>query len=195
MNANRVFTSEQEDHIVEYAIKIARMFYGLPVTEFRKLVYSYAVACGSQAIPKVWENEGMATRDWYYAYMARHPNLALKAPEGMSIARAVAFNRVNVEVFFKAYTEAVAKYTFTSDRVFNLDESCLTTVLKLVKVVCQRGQPVASQISRERGASMTFVGIINAAGHYIPPVFIIPRKRWNDSFMRGTIDGSKGLLH
>ncbi|KAG0727334.1 hypothetical protein GWK47_034867 [Chionoecetes opilio] len=42
---------------------------------------------------------------------------------------------------------------------------------------------------------MTFVGIINASGHYIPPVFIIPRKRWNDSFMRGTIDGSKGILH
>ena len=41
---------------------------------------------------------------------------------------------------------------------------------------------------------MTFVGIINAAGHYVPPVFIIPRKRWNDAFMRGTLDGSKGIL-
>ena len=42
---------------------------------------------------------------------------------------------------------------------------------------------------------MTFVGIISAAGSFLPPVFIIPRKRWNDSFMRGTIDGSKGILH
>ena len=38
ININRVFTDEQEKHIEEYAIKIARMLYGLPVPEFRKLV-------------------------------------------------------------------------------------------------------------------------------------------------------------
>ena len=41
---NRVFTPEQEDSIVQYAIKIARMFYGLPIVEFLKLVYTYAIA-------------------------------------------------------------------------------------------------------------------------------------------------------
>ena len=96
--------------------------------------------------------------------------------------------------FFDAYTSAMEKYAFTPDRIYNLDETSLSTVMKPVKVVCERGSPVASQISRERGATMTFVGIINAAGHYLPPVFIIPRKRWNDSFMRGTLDGSKGIL-
>ena len=75
-----------------------------------------------------------------------------------------------------------------------MDESNLSTVMKSVKVVCETGKPVASQISWECGSTITFVGIINAAGHYIPPVFIIPRKRWNDKFMRDTIDGSKGIL-
>lgn len=42
---------------------------------------------------------------------------------------------------------------------------------------------------------MTFVGIINDAGHYLSPVFVIPRKRWNETFMGGTIDGSNGILH
>ena len=77
ININRVFTDEQEKHIEEYAIKIARMLYGLPVPEFRKLVYYYAEACGSKAIPEIWKTTGRATRDWYYAYIARHPNLAL----------------------------------------------------------------------------------------------------------------------
>ena len=126
--------------------------------------------------------------------MHRHPNLGLRTPEGMSIARAVAFNRASVNSFFEAYTSAMEKYSFTPDRIYNLDETSLSTVMKPVKVVCERGAPVASQISRERGATMTFVGIINAAGHYLPPVFIIPRKRWNDAFMRGTLDGSKGIL-
>ena len=195
LNVNKVFTVEQENHLEKYAIKIAQMFYGLPVPEFRKLVLRYAEACGSRAIPDVWLMKGKATRDWYYAYMSRHPNLALKAPEGMSIARAMAFNRTNVEVFFKAYTEAITRHNFTPDRVFNLDESGLSTVMKPMKVVCQRGQPVASQVARERGAHMTFVGFINAAGHYIPPVFIVARKRMNPDFLRGTIDGTSVLLH
>ena len=195
LNAKRVLSPQQEDHIAAYAIRIAKMFYGLPVPDFRRLVYQYAVACNSTAIPDVWEEKGMATRDWYYAYMTRHPNLTLKAPEGMAIARAIAFNRANVEVFFNAYAEAMTRHQFSPDRIFNMDESSLSTVMKPMKVVCQRGQPVASQVSTERGLSMTFVGFINAAGHYIPPAFIIPRKRWNDAFMRGTLHGSKGILH
>ena len=171
------------------------MFYGLPVDGFRSLAYDYAVACDSKAIPQVWQEEKKATRDWYYAYMSRHQELSLKTPEGMSIARAIAFNRVSVDIFFSAYTEAMEKYQLQPDRIFNLDESSLSTVMKPVKVICESGQPVASQISRERGTTMTFVGIISAAGSFLPPVFIIPRKRWNDSFMRGTITGSKGILH
>ena len=83
------------------------MFYGLPTVAFRRMVLKYAEAVGSLGIPDVWRKEGMATREWYYGYMFRHPKLALKAPEGMSLAHAIAFNRVNVEVFFKAYVEAV----------------------------------------------------------------------------------------
>lgn len=194
-HSNRVFTTQQEVHIVKYVIQVAKMFYGLPKNEVRRMVYQYAKACGSQSIPDAWEKEQKATRDWYYSFMDRHPNLLLKALEGMSIARIVAFNKVNVETFFKAYTFAMEKYEFTPDRIYNLDESSLSTVMKPVKVVCARGQPVATQVTRERGDTMTFVGIINAVGQSIPPVFIIPRCRWNPAFMRNTILGSKGILH
>ena len=195
LNVKRVFTDEQEAHIEEYAIKIARMFYGLPAPEFRKLVYVYAVAVGSKAIPEIWKEKGQATRDWYYAYMKRHPTLALKVPEGMSIARAMAFNRVNVENFFNAYTEALSQYNFIPERIFNMDESGLSTVMKPTRGVCERGRPVASQIAEERGKHMTFVGFINAAGHYIPPVFIVARRKMKAEFLRGTIDGSTVLMH
>ena len=193
-NVKKVFTAAQEDAIEEYAIKIARMFYGLPTQAFRKMVLKYAEAVGSPALPDVWKIEGMATREWYYGYMFRHPKLALKAPEGMSLARAMAFNRVNVEVFFKAYVEAVERHSFMPARIFNLDESGLSTVMKPCKVVCERGRPVASQVARERGNHMTFVGIINAAGHGFPPVFIIARKKMNADFLRGTTAGTTVLL-
>ena len=193
-NCKKVFTKAQEDAIESYAIKIAKMFYGLQTKAFRIMVYKYAEAVGSPALPEVWRTEGMATRDWYYAFMHRHPNLALKAPEGMSLARAMAFNKVNVEVFFNAYIQAVEQYEFTADRIFNLDESGLSTVMKPCKVVCERGRPVASQVARERGSHMTFVGIINAAGQGFPPVFIVARKKLNPDFLRGTTPGTTVLL-
>ena len=193
VNAHRVFTDEQEKSICEYAIRIAKMFYGLTILEFCKLAYSYAEACKSSCIPGSWVKDGAAPRDWYYGFMSRHPNLTLKTPEGMSIKRAMSFNRTNVEVFFNAYSEALTLHDFTPDRIFNMDESGLSTVMKPLKVVCERGTPVASQVSQERGCHMTFVGIVNAAGQCFPPVFIIARKKMNVEFMRGTMDGSKGL--
>ena len=184
---NRVFTAQQESEIGDYTIKLARMFYGLPAREFRRVVFNYAEALGSKTIPDAWKRERMATRDWYYAYMARHPNLALKVPEGMSIKRAMAFNRANVKLFFDTYAEVLARHNFQASRIFNLDESGLSTVMKPSRVVCEKGRPVASQISQERGQHMTFVGIISADGNSLPPVFIINRKRMHAEFLRGTL--------
>ena len=140
---HKVFTKEQETQLCDYAIKIAKMFHGLPAKELRKLAYEYALACKSPCIPSAWEREKSATRDWYYAFMGRQPQLTLKASEGMSIARAVSFNKHSVGVFFDAYTEAMEKYRFSPDRIFNLDESSLSTVMKPLKVVCEKGKPVA----------------------------------------------------
>lgn len=87
------------------------------------------------------------------------------------------------------------KHSFTPDRVFNINETGLITVTKpgKGKVFCEKGKP--SQISRELGTTMVFVGIISVSGTFILPVFIIPRKIWDVTFMRGAIDDSKGILN
>lgn len=73
--AKMVFTRQQELNIVDYAIHAAKMYYGLPTTELRRMVYLYAVAVGSTAIPSGWETDKTASRDWFYCFMRRHPNL------------------------------------------------------------------------------------------------------------------------
>ncbi|MPC07467.1 hypothetical protein E2C01_000029 [Portunus trituberculatus] len=166
---HKVFTKEQETQLCDYAIKIAKKTQ-LPAKKLRKLAYQYALACKSPCIPSAWEREQCATRDWYYAFMTRHPQLTLKALEGMPIARAVSFNKHSVGMFFYAYIEAMEKYRISPDRIFNLDESSLSTVMEPLKVACEKGKPVASQISHERGKSMTFVGIISAGATGIWPV-------------------------
>lgn len=194
LNVKKVLTEQQENKLVEYAIKIAKMFYGLPRNEFRRLAYDYAKACQSPNIPAKWHVHEAASDDFYYAFMNRHPELCLKAPEGISIARATGFNKFAVNYFFNLYLKLMEKYSFAPHRIYNLDETALSTVMKPLKVVCQKGSPVSSQISRERGENMTFVGIINAVGQSIPPVFILPRKRVAMEFTRETLPGSKFLV-
>ena len=61
--------------------------------------------------------------------------------------------------------------------------------------MAQKGKRTVSQISTaERGTLVTMVGIVNAAGQHIPPVYVCPRKRPNPLFMRGAFTGSLGLF-
>ena len=94
-NAQKVFTDAQETHLSTYAMKMAKMFYGLPIKEFRRIAYEYAIACESPNMPIAWERGMTATTCWYYLFMGRHPELILKSPEGISIARTIAFNKIS----------------------------------------------------------------------------------------------------
>lgn len=52
---------------------------------------------------------------------------------------------------------------------------------------------VGQIVSAERGELITFVGIVNALGTALPPVFVFPRMRYKDSFINGAPTGSLGL--
>ena len=38
-NVKKIFTEAQEEHLAKYAIKIAKMFYGLSRYQFKRLAY------------------------------------------------------------------------------------------------------------------------------------------------------------
>lgn len=52
---------------------------------------------------------------------------------------------------------------------------------------------VTQSSSAERGSLVTIVGIINASGSYIPPVYVFPRVRYTERFLTGCMVGSIGI--
>ncbi|KAK0068382.1 jerky protein [Biomphalaria pfeifferi] len=68
------------------------------------------------------------------------------------------------------------------DKIWNMDETGISTVQKPVKIIGSKGtRQVGSVTSAERGQTVRVLCAMNAAGTYIPPIFIFPRKRMVDS--------------
>lgn len=77
------------------------MYYGFTTREVRALSYDYAVKIGlGEKIPKLCKDTKMAGVDWINGSLRRQSKLSVRKPQATSLARATAFNRVNVATFF-----------------------------------------------------------------------------------------------
>ncbi|KAJ8972583.1 hypothetical protein NQ314_000111 [Rhamnusium bicolor] len=128
---------------------------------------------------------------WMRCFMNRHPKLSYRKPESISIDRTSSFNLQNVKMFFDNYAHVQRKEKFFPDRIVNMDETGITTVLQAPKVICKGGlKQVGQCVSAKRGTLVTFCGIITAVGTAIPPVYIFPRVRMKDAYLFGAVPGA-----
>ena len=85
------------------------------------------------------------------------------------------------------------KHQLTPDRVFNLDETGVTTVQNPKKVVTATGtKSVGSITSGERGELVTVLYAVCAAEHALAPMLTFPRVRYREHFIRGGPPGCIG---
>lgn len=106
----------------------------------------------------------------------------------------MSFNKQNIDLFFNNLERVLDKYKFSSDRILNIDESGITTVLQAPKTVAPTGvKQVGQTVSAERGELVTFCGILKASGNTLPPAYVFPRVHFKDTFLAGAPNGSLGL--
>lgn len=153
--------------------------------EVRKLAYECALKFNIEKIPPSWHKHKKAGKDWFTNFLKRNPSLSIRTPEATSAGRATSFNRHNVTIFFEKLGALLDKYHFTASRIWNLDETGVTTVLKPKKIVAAKGtKQVGAIVSAERGTLVTVELAANALGNTIPPMFVFPRLKFKDLFIR-----------
>ncbi|XP_046659128.1 jerky protein homolog-like isoform X1 [Homalodisca vitripennis] len=191
-----VFTREEEVELVQYLLQCSKMHYGLSRTEVKKLAFDYAKLNG-KTYPPTWNRDSKAGDQWYLDFMKRHEAvISLRKPQATSLARATSFNRANVNTFFDKYSEVIEKHNFPPERLYNVDESGITTVHNPVKVVAGKGvKQVGSVTSGERGLNTTIICAVNAIGNAVPPMMIFPRVHYKDHMIKGAPPGTMGAAH
>lgn len=186
-----VFNANQESELEKYLKFASYVYFGLTKRDIRKLAYDCAINY-KISIPASWESNKTAGEDWLYGFMKRHPELSMRTPEATSLARASSFNRYNVNEFFTKLKEVRDKYLFRANDIWNVDETGVTTVQKRNKVVGVKGvKQVGGITSAERGVLVTVCVAVSATGNSVPPMFVFPRKRFQDHFIR---DGPPGCV-
>lgn len=184
-----VFTAEQEMELVTYLKDMQKQLFGMTMKEFRRLAYQLAEKNNcSHNFNKTSE---MAGEDWMKGFLKRHCDLSLKKPEATSGARAMGFNKVAVSNFFTLLNEVLDKHKIDATRIYNCDKTGISMVPKqFSKIIANKGQrQVGVLTSAERGTTVTVEICCSAAGFYMPPMLIFPRKKKQREFEIGLPPG------
>ncbi|KAJ4430627.1 hypothetical protein ANN_19216 [Periplaneta americana] len=141
-----VLPPELENMLVKYCLQMDERFFGLRVSDMKRMAFELAIRNGLQH--PFNPNKGSAGKKWFRLFLKRHPNLSLRTPQGVSAARIKSFNPKNVAVFFDIYERELEKVKFNGHRIYNVDETGLTVVqYKHQKVVSMREKKQISNLT------------------------------------------------
>jgi len=158
------FGAEAERELEKYLVDMETKFFGLTTADVRRLAFQLAEKNGLlHPFSKVKQAAGS---DWLSGFMTRHQNLSVRQPEATSLARSMAFNVVTKDNFFIFWRRFKMK-KFPASRIFNVDETGLTTVQgRPSRIIAKKGRKqVGSLTSVERGQLCTTVICMSAGEH------------------------------
>lgn len=190
-----VFTSVQENILVDYILTMESRLFGLTISDLKYLAFQFAEH--NKIVNNFNKRDKKAGKDWVKGFLRRHPELSLRLPEKTSAARASAFNKVNVNKFFDLLEGLYESHHYTPDRVYNCDETGISTVPnRPSKILSRKGKKQVGVLSSaERGSLVTAEICFSATGNYIPPSLIFPRVRANPLFEKGLPPNTKVFTH
>ncbi|XP_011859227.1 PREDICTED: uncharacterized protein LOC105556736 [Vollenhovia emeryi] len=176
--------SADEKELADHVLKLAKLFYGLTPRELRRIAFEFAEA--KQIKHRFNKSTKLAGKDWLYLFLQRNPEISLRQPEGTSLNRINAFNKEEVTIFFSNLQQLIGMYRFPPNRIFNMDETGITTVQqKCPKIYGEKGaKRIGAATSNERGRTITAVFCVSASGTYIPPMLIYPRVRMSPQLQK-----------
>ena len=188
----KVFSEEQEAELAAHCRTLDGLFYGLKRRDLMSLAYQYAQL---NNIPNPFNKDKQsAGKDWVRGFCKRH-DLVFRTPENVSLGRAIiGFNKAQVDRYFSNLSACLQK-GFPPHRIFNMDETGISTVAsKLPKVCTARGKRTVGKVTSGERGLVTAVCCFSASGVYVPPALIFPRKKMSPELYNAGPSGTLPLI-
>ena len=123
--------------LAEHFKKLSKRFYDITATKCGQLAYELAKK-NNITTPVSWEKNKLAGKEWFRSFIKKYI-ISCGTSEATSLPRATAFNRYTVNEFFDNLASFMNRYKFTPNRIFNVDETGVTTVQSPKKMLVAKG--------------------------------------------------------
>lgn len=121
-----IFSKAQEEKLALQLIKLSNMYYGLTPLQFRRIAFE--VAQKMKLKHNFKKDAKLAGKDWLKGFIMRNPSVAVRKPKATSISRIKGFNKASCGRFFTNLESLMEEYAFPGSRIFNMDETGISTV-------------------------------------------------------------------
>ena len=165
-------SSDLENKLAKYIIRMQELGFGLTVLQVRKLAYRLAKEQGSAE--RFDDMKEAAGKKWYRGFRQRF-NLTLRRPENLSRYRASCANSVLLEEFYDCLGKVLNEHDLLDKphQIWNCDETGLMFVTAGSKIVTSIGKKyVYRRVYAEKGTTTTVLCSANAAGKSGPILII-----------------------
>ncbi|XP_060602824.1 uncharacterized protein LOC132755901 [Ruditapes philippinarum] len=187
--APTLFAQEQEALLARHIKTMAEVGYGYSRQETINLASDFAVSLGLR------DRNHPLTDRWLYQFIRRWPELNIKKPRSLDMARARRTTREAIDCNFDALNNIMVKYHLLAKPhlTYNVDEKGLNSEHKPPKIVSGKHHKVQA-VTSGRSKTVTVIGCVNAVGQQVPPYFVFPGARMIDSLMEGATPGSSATV-
>lgn len=173
-----VLNQNEEEAIVQWLIRMA--ICGFPRTRYN-VINTVKNIIKEDKRPNPFKN-GKPGDKWYSLFLKRHPILNERAPEAITLARAVVTEEYIRKWFndLHEYLKSIGHEDILQDprRIYNGDETSFSICPKTGKVIGPKGWKNLYEIAKgSEKETITVLLVISAAGESLPPMVVFPYVR------------------
>ncbi|XP_071559229.1 uncharacterized protein [Temnothorax nylanderi] len=190
---SKIFSEAQEEELVQHILLFKKSLFGLIPTDIQKLAFEFAE---ENNIPHMFNKEKeSAGKGWLHGFLGRHEQLSQKNFEETFPASAKGSNRTAVQSFFDLLKSVYKEYHFSRNNIYIVNETGIIIVPKKSSKVLALRRGKQDSLSPSEEVLVTAETCMNAAGDYMPTMFIFPRKKGNLVLMNNAPRGSFAVYH
>jgi hypothetical protein len=132
----------------------------------------------------------MAQKKLFNNFIRKHPKLAFRTPQLISLARVKSFTKKKKQTLsLTCFNQNRRKWNLIWRKVYTVDETGISIAQDTrTNVLSVKGKKqVARLSSAERGPLMTAVTCMSASGTFVPPLIVLPKATLKPELLNGTI--------